>query len=91
VRTQAAKSLLKSGPVAGLRLTGTSVKSLKVEEEPEATVFQELEETRVRLEDHLGPDVFVQAYRMIEAWREVSRRSHARVVDTLTSLTTAEE
>eukprot|EP00038_Savillea_parva_P001954 m.108788 g.108788 ORF g.108788 m.108788 type:complete len:1252 (+) comp10671_c0_seq2:92-3847(+) len=68
--TTAAHSLLKSGPVAGLRLAGTSVKSLKVEEEMESTVFQELEETRVRLEDQLGPKVFVQAYRMIEAWRE---------------------
>eukprot|EP00035_Acanthoeca_spectabilis_P022965 m.446878 g.446878 ORF g.446878 m.446878 type:complete len:1080 (+) comp19435_c0_seq1:1575-4814(+) len=66
----AANSLLKSGPVPGLRLAGNSVKSLKVEEETESTVFQELEETRVRLEDQLGPKVFVQAYRMIEAWRE---------------------
>jgi len=65
-----AHTLLKSGPVAGLRLTGTSIKSLRVEEETEPTVFQELEELRCRLEDQLGPKVLLQSYRMIEAWRE---------------------
>ena len=71
---------MKSGPVQGLRLTGSSIKSLKVEEESEATVFQELEELRVELEDSLGPKVFVQAYRMIEAWLEVKFSLRARIV-----------
>ena len=64
-------TLLKSGPVAGLRLKGESIKSLKVELESEHSIFHQLEEKRVQLEDILGPFVFVRAYRMIEAWQEV--------------------
>ena len=34
------------------------------------SVFHKLEETRVQLEDTLGPIVFTKTYRMIQAWRE---------------------
>jgi NIMA (never in mitosis gene a)-related kinase len=63
-------TLLKSGPVDGLRLKGESIRSLRVEKELEKTVFHKLEETRARLEDELGALAFVRAYRMIQAWRE---------------------
>lgn len=63
-------TLLKSGPVEGLRLKGENIRSLRVEAELEKTVFHKLEETRARLEDELGAMAFVQAYRMIQQWRE---------------------
>ena len=63
-------TLLKSGPVDGLRLKGENIRSLRVEAELEKTVFHKLEETRARLEDELGAMAFVQAYRMIQQWRE---------------------
>jgi len=63
-------TLLKSGPVSGLRLKGASIRSLRVEQELEKSIFEKLEDTRCRLEDELGPLAFVQAYRMIQSWRE---------------------
>lgn len=68
----ATRSLLKSGPVQGLRLTGASVKSLRVESETEseASIFERLEKTRIDLEEELGPVVLCRAYRLVQAWQE---------------------
>ena len=70
VPEMAKESLLKSGPVKGLRLKGESIRSLRVEREHEYSVFHKLEEARVKLEDALGPLVFTKTYRLIQAWRE---------------------
>eukprot|EP00039_Didymoeca_costata_P002695 m.61962 g.61962 ORF g.61962 m.61962 type:complete len:1230 (-) comp11469_c0_seq2:108-3797(-) len=64
-------TLLKSGPVPGLELIGDTAESFKVGvRRDELSVFHRLEETRAELEDKLGPVVFVQTYKKIQAWRE---------------------
>ena len=81
--------LLRSGPVKGLKLTGDSLRKLRVEEEKETTsVFLQLEEMRVQLEDELGMDTFIKAYRRIEAWREAElddERERSEIIQLLGS------
>ncbi|XP_035680684.1 serine/threonine-protein kinase Nek1-like isoform X2 [Branchiostoma floridae] len=40
------------------------------DDDDDDSVFSRLEETRMRLEDELGPDVFIKAYKAIQAFHE---------------------